>query len=86
MFLVTYSVENTSGWIQKSLEFVEEKDAEDFKASKTASSSYKNAQIWTSKGQENLNYKVMFEELYNHVLTGAGVRNVSVGKKAVETI
>lgn len=89
MFLVNYIESmNSSGdgdLRQKSKTFMALEPAQKFIEDHATRADFSNMQIFVPLGQENLDYKEKFEELYNHVLLNAGIRQPEPKEKS-ETI
>ena len=51
-----------------------------FVKDRTGRAQYANLRIWAPLGNENIDYKEKFEELYDFVLKGAGIRTLEKDK------
>jgi hypothetical protein len=84
MYLVTYSENSQSNgsgsWGNKTYTSETEKDKKTFVKDRTGRAQYANLRIWAPLGNENIDYKEKFEELYDFVLKGAGIRTLEKDK------
>jgi hypothetical protein len=78
MYTVVYRYSGTRNWF----EFDNEVDARKKVKSLSGSSGYSDINILVSL-DNSINYKEKFEELYNYVLTGAGIRNIKEAEKVI---
>ena len=86
MYLVNFTqntYQDCSGkWNHKSKSFNTEAEADDFVARNISTNSIRNFRIFVpiEMVKDAIDYKKKFEELYDFILTGAGVRKVNVDK------